>query len=72
MPVAPKKLLQPQLIRYDTSVNADAPNQSLALSVNRSLTLFQRSMCWSPRYRRLIIDMSITDPFRIHDFQKCG
>ena len=27
--------LQPQLIRYDTSIDADAPNKSLTLSVNR-------------------------------------
>ena len=26
--------LQPQLIRYDTTIDADAPNHSLALSVN--------------------------------------
>ena len=41
---------QPQLIRYDTNIDADAPSQSLPLSVNRpypvvsvELTIFQQA-----------------------------
>ena len=44
--------LQPQLIRYDASVQADAPNQSLTLSVNgRSIPfiVFCPQMGWCPR-----------------------
>ena len=32
--ILPKSGLQPQLIRHNTSVDGDAPNQSLVLSVN--------------------------------------